>query len=136
MKRSWLIRHLGGLLGMAGLLSAAVGAGAPPPPSAAGDQQPVTLRFPSWQWGQPGYDQFLNAAIVEFEKLHPNVRIEKITIASASYAADLVKMFAANDPPEIVQFLTQLYYKAVSADWLDPLDSPLQETDIPKVWSP
>jgi multiple sugar transport system substrate-binding protein len=136
MKRSWLIRHLGGLLGMAALLFAAVGAGAAPPPSAAGDQQPVTLRFPSWQWGQPGYDQFLNAAIVGFEKLHPNVRIEKIPIASASYAADLVKMFAANDPPEIVQFLTQLYYKAVSADWLDPLDSPLQETDIPKVWSP
>lgn len=103
---------------------------------AGGGEPQVKLRFPSWQWGQPGYDQFLSAAIVEFEKTHPNVKIEKVPVASASYADDLVKMFAANDPPEIVQYLSQLFYKAAAAGWLDPIDDKLGETDIPKTWSP
>lgn len=98
--------------------------------------QPIVLRFPSWQWGQPGYDAFLSAAIVEFEKTHPNVKIEKIPVASAHYADDLTKMFAANDPPEIVQYLSQLFYKAASAGWLDPLDDRVAQTDVAKTWAP
>lgn len=101
-----------------------------------GGQGQIVLRFPSWQWGQPGYDQFLSAAIVEFEKTHPNVKIEKIPVASASYADDVTKMFAANDPPEIVQYLSQLFYKAAAAGWLDPLDSNIEQTDIAKTWAP
>ncbi len=104
-------------------------------PAPAIGQQQVILRFPSWQWGQPGYDQFLSAAIAEFEKTHPNVKFQKTPVASASYADDLVKMFAANDPPEIVQYLSQLFYKAAAAGWLDPLDSNLEQTDIAKTWS-
>jgi len=105
-------------------------------PTATGDQAQIVLRFPSWQWGQPGYDQFLSAAIVEFEKTHPNVKIEKIPVASANYADDLTKMFAANDPPEIVQYLSQLFYKAAAAGWLDPLDDKVAQTDIAKTWAP
>jgi multiple sugar transport system substrate-binding protein len=96
----------------------------------------VVLRFPSWQWGQPGYDEFYTAAIAEFEKAHPNVTFEKIPVASASYAADLVKMFAAGDPPEIVHYLSQIFYKAAAAGWLDPLDDKLQATDVPANWVP
>ncbi|MCC6194255.1 MAG: sugar ABC transporter substrate-binding protein [Burkholderiales bacterium] len=103
-------------------------------PPASG-QEKIVLRFPSWQWGQPGYDAFLSAAIVEFEKTHPNVKIEKIPVASARYADDLTKMFAANDPPEIVQYLSQLFYKAAAAGWLDPLDDKIAQTDIGKTWA-
>lgn len=104
--------------------------------TASAQSGPVTLRFPSWQWGQPGYDEFFTAAIAEFEKTHPNVKFQKIPVESASYTDQLVKMFAANDPPEIVQYLTQLFYKAVDADWLEPLDDRLKNTDIPKTWAP
>ena len=96
----------------------------------------VTLRFPSWQWGQPGYDEFFSAAIDEFESMHPNVTFEKIPVESASYADQLVRMFAAGDPPEIVQYLSQLYYKAVDADWLEPLDDRIATTDIAETWAP
>jgi multiple sugar transport system substrate-binding protein len=102
----------------------------------ASSGQTVTLRFPSWQWGQPGYDEFFTAAIAEFERAHPNVRFEKIPVASASYTDQIVKMLAANDPPEILQYLTQLFYKAAEADWLEPLDARLRETDVPKTWAP
>lgn len=105
-------------------------------PSGAASGQAVKLRFPSWQWGQPGYDEFYTAAIAEFQKTHPNVTIEKIPVESSVYADQLVKMFAANDPPEIVQYLTALFYKAVDAGWLDPMDDRLQKTDIPKSWAP
>ncbi len=103
------------------------------PAAAAGK---TTLRFPSWQWGQPGYDEFFTAAIAEFEKQHPNVTIQKVPVESASFADQMVKMFAANDPPEIFQYLTQIFYKATDAEWLEPLDDRLSQTDIPKTWAP
>lgn len=96
----------------------------------------VVLRFPSWQWGQPGYDEFYTEAIEEFERSHPNVKIEKIPVESASFADQMVKMHASNDPPEINQFLTQLYYQAASAGWYEELEPRLEETDIEANWSP
>lgn len=130
---SVLAKGLGLALGLAGLLTASSALAQATPPAGGA---PIVLRYPSWQWGQPGYDQFLSAAIVEFEKKHPNVKIEKIPVASASYADDLVKMFAANDPPEIVQYLSQLFYKAAAADWLEPLDERIKQTDVGSTWAP
>ncbi|MDN5344806.1 MAG: multiple sugar transport system substrate-binding protein [Clostridia bacterium] len=105
-------------------------------PDSATSSEPVNLRFPSWQWGQPGYDEFFKAAIAEFQKTHPNVIFEKIPVSSASYVDTLVKMFAANDPPEIVHFQTQLFYKAAEAGWLESLDDRLKQTDIQGNWAP
>ncbi len=102
----------------------------------AAAQEQVTLRFPSWQWGQPGYDEFFTAAIEEFEATHPGVTIEKIPVASADYADTLTRMFAAGDPPEILQYLSQLYYLAVDADWLEELDDRIAQTDIQETWAP
>lgn len=99
-------------------------------------QEQVTLRFPSWQWGQPGYDEFFTEAIAEFEASHPGVKIEKIPVSSADYADSLTRMFAAGDPPEILQYLSQLYYLAVDADWLEELDDRLATTDIQATWAP
>ncbi|MGE5590483.1 MAG: ABC transporter substrate-binding protein [Bacillota bacterium] len=96
----------------------------------------MKLRFPSWQWGQPGYDEFFTAAIAEFTKTHPNVTIEKIPVSSANYADEMTKMFASGDPPEIVQYLTQVFYKSVDAGWLEPIDNRLAETDITQKWAP
>ncbi len=149
-------RFVGLASGFALALSAACQTAAPSPSSnsaapagaAGGSAQPTaagvapaaggktTLRFPSWQWGQPGYDEFFTAAIAAFEQQHPNVTIQKVPVESASYADQLVKMFAANDPPEIFQYLTQIFYKAADAEWLDPLDERLAQTDIPKTWAP
>lgn len=113
-----------------GLLVAAIVSSA----AAQGDR--INLRFPSWQWGQPGYDEFFSAAIEEFERTHPNVTIEKIPVASADYADQLTRMFAAGDPPEIVQYLSQLYFLAVDAEWLEPLDDRVAQTDIAETWAP
>jgi multiple sugar transport system substrate-binding protein len=104
--------------------------------SLAAAQEEITLRFPSWQWGQPGYDEFFTAAIEEFEATHPGVTIEKIPVASADYADTLTRMFAAGDPPEILQYLSQLYYLAVEADWLEELDDRIAQTDIQETWAP
>ena len=105
-------------------------------PALAVAQEQVTLRFPSWQWGQPGYDEFFTEAIAEFEASHPGVKIEKIPVSSADYADSLTRMFAAGDPPEILQYLSQLYYLAVEADWLEELDDRLATTDIQATWAP
>lgn len=105
-------------------------------PSLAWAQAEVTLRFPSWQWGQPGYDEFFSSAIEEFEATHPGVRIEKIPVASADYADQLTRMFVAGDPPEILQYLSQLYFLAVDADWLEPLNDRVASNDIEATWAP
>lgn len=94
----------------------------------------VTLRFPSWQWGQPGYDEFLTEAINAFEEKHPNVTIKKIPIPSKSYTAQLIKMFASGDPPEIVHMHLRNFNKLAAAGWLEPLDERLKDTDIAENW--
>lgn len=99
-------------------------------------QEEVTLRFPSWQWGQPGYDEFFTAAIEEFETTHPGVTIEKIPVASADYTDQLTRMFVAGDPPEILQYLSQLYFLAADAGWLEPMNDRVATTDIEETWAP
>ena len=134
----------GGLILGAGLLAACGANGSPSSANSTANgssfgkaaKGKVVLRFPSWQWGQPGYDEFFSAALAAFTEQHPNVTFQKIPIESASYASEMVKMYVANDPPEINQFLSQLYYQAASAGWYETLDSPLKGTDIETSWSP
>jgi len=101
-----------------------------------GAQTKITMLFPSWQWGQPGYDDFFRRAIAEFEKRQPNVSIQPVPIPLESYADQLIVRFSAKNPPEIVQWTLWDFHTFAEAGFLDPLDDRLKETDILQTWVP
>src|SRR5699024_11231967 len=59
----------------------------------------VTLDFPTWQASEPGYQEFWEAAVEEFEESHSGVTINLEQISFDDYQQSLVTRFAANDGP-------------------------------------
>lgn len=104
-----------------------------PPFATAG--QKIVLDFPSWQWGQPGYDDFFKEVMAAFVKAHPDVEFRPIPIPIEKYADQLIVRFSSGNPPEIMQWSLFDYHTFAKAGWLVPLDEKLRATDILKTWN-
>jgi multiple sugar transport system substrate-binding protein len=102
-------------------------------PAAAADK--IVLDFPSWQWGQPGYDDFFKEVTAAFVKTHPNVEFKPIPIPLEKYADQLIVRFSSGNPPEIMQWSLFDYHTFARAGWLGALDDRLRQTDIPTTWN-
>lgn len=94
----------------------------------------VTLDFPTWQASEPGYQEFWEAAVAEFEESHPDVAVNLEQISFDDYQQTLVTRFAANDPPAIVHLPTRFFASFADQGFLAGLDDQLAETDIVETW--
>jgi multiple sugar transport system substrate-binding protein len=94
------------------------------------------MDFPSWQWGQPGYEDFFREAIKEFQASHPNVTIKEVPVPQAKYDDHHIVRFSAQNPAEIMQWTLFDYHTFAKAGWLVPLNDRLAKTDIPATWNP
>jgi multiple sugar transport system substrate-binding protein len=103
--------------------------------TAAVAQEKVVLDFPSWQWGQPGYDAFFKEVTAAFVKTHPNVEFRPIPIPLEKYADQQIVRFSSGNPPGIMQWSLFDYHTFAKAGWLQPLDERLRTTDIPRTWN-
>ena len=97
---------------------------------------PVTLDFPSWQQNEPGYTQFYQSMISQFEKAHKNVKIHFYEVAYDNYVQSITTRMAASDPPDILVLPLTSYAQFAASGDLTPLDSYLSTTDILSSWSP
>lgn len=104
-------------------------------PFSAAPADKIALDFPSWQWGQPGYDDFFKEVTAAFVKTHPNVEIKPIPIPLEKYADQLIVRFSSGNPPEIMQWSLFDYHTFARAGWLVPLDERLRQTDMPTTWN-
>lgn len=96
----------------------------------------VTLDFPSWQQNEPGYTQFYQSMISQFEKAHPNVKIHFYEVTYDNYVQSITTRMAAGDPPDILVLPLTSYAQFAAQGNLTPLDSYLAKTDILSSWSP
>jgi multiple sugar transport system substrate-binding protein len=96
----------------------------------------VTLDFPSWQQNEPGYTQFYQSMISQFEKAHPNVKIHFYEVAYDNYVQTITTRMAAGDPPDILVLPLTSYAQFAAGGDLTPLDSYLAKTDVLSSWSP
>jgi multiple sugar transport system substrate-binding protein len=97
---------------------------------------PVTLDFPSWQENEPGYTQFYNSMITEFEKAHKNVKVHFYEVTYDNYVQSITTRMAAGDPPDILVLPLTSYAQFAAQGDLTPLDSYLSKTDILSSWTP
>lgn len=123
-----------GVLACVGLVAVLLGTvgGGPVPASA---QEKVVLDFPSWQWGQPGYDAFFKEVTSAFVKTHPNVEFRAIPIPLEKYADQQIVRFSSGNPPGVIQWSLFDFHTFAKAGWLQPLDERLRATDIPRTWN-
>lgn len=96
----------------------------------------IVLEFPSWQAAEPGFADWWNELIDEFESEHPNVKINLYQIPYKDYINTLTVKFGAGDPPDILHMPTKAALGFIDMDWMQPLDSRLDGTDILANWTP
>lgn len=96
----------------------------------------VTLQFPSWQATEPGYEQFYKAQVAQFEKSHPNVKINFYEVTYDNFIQQMTTELSANDAPDILPLPVADYASFASQGFLTDLDSDLKGTDILSSWTP
>lgn len=81
------------------MLSACGGGQATPAAGGAADEQ-VTLRF-FHKWPEPEHLEFYNYAIQEFEKTHPNIKIDMEAVADEPFKDKIRVLMASGDVPDV-----------------------------------
>ena len=100
------IAMVAGLVGCGSTASSETGSAAGSEPvaeetktSSTGDE--IVLEFPSWQATEPGFQEFWEEAVAEFENRHENVRINLYQVPFDSYVDTLTTLYAAENAPQI-----------------------------------
>ena len=96
----------------------------------------IVLDFPSWQATEPGFAEWWNGLINEFESEHPNVKINLYQIPYKDYINTLTVKFGAGDPPDILHMPSKAALGFIDMGWMQPLDSRLDGTDVLASWTP
>lgn len=89
-----------------------------------------TLTFVSWMKDEPGYGDWWNEVVAEFEATHPGVDIEMTGVARNEYANAMFTMFAGGSPPDIVHLAAFEYQAFADEGWLEPLDEWIANSDL------
>lgn len=95
----------------------------------------VVLEFPSWQATEPGFQEFWEEAVGEFEKRHENVKINLYQVPFDSYVDTLTTLYAANTPPQITHIPSRYFAQFSDLGWFEPLNGRLEQTEILDKWS-
>ncbi len=95
----------------------------------------IVLEFPSWQATEPGFQEFWEAAVEEFESRHENVTINLYQVPFDSYVDTLTTLYAADTPPQITHIPSRYFAQFSEMGWFESLNSRLEETEIIDNWS-
>ena len=98
--------------------------------------QRIVLEMPSWQAEEPGFAEWWQGVIQDFQEMHPEVEVRMHQITFGQYVDQLTIRFAAGNPPDIVHLPARNFPLFAAEGWLEPLDAWLSESDIPDAWTP
>lgn len=80
-----------------------------------------TLTFVSWMKDEPGYGDWWNEIIAEFEATHEGVDINMSRVSRDEYANTMFTMFAGGNPPDIVHLAAFEFQPFANEGWMEPL---------------
>jgi multiple sugar transport system substrate-binding protein len=100
-----------------------IAAGCASSPAAEIDpDQPVTLSFSNWQWGEGERGENLWAAVEGYSEEHSNVTLEQRLTPYGQYMDKLATEFGAGNAPDVVIVLESQFAVLADAGLLEPLD--------------
>ena len=89
-----------------------------------------TLTFVSWMKGDPGYGDWWQEVINEFESTHPGDTIEWTKVARSEFADTMFTMFAGDNPPDIVHLAAFEFAPFANEGWLEDLGPWLEQSGL------
>ncbi|MGP6089240.1 ABC transporter substrate-binding protein [Antarctobacter jejuensis] len=89
-----------------------------------------TLTFVSWMKDEPGYGDWWNEIIAEFEETHPGVTINMSRVSRAEYADTMFTMFAGGNPPDIVHLAAFEFQPFANEGWMEPLGPWIEKSGL------
>lgn len=102
---------------------------------ASSSSDEIVLEFPSWQATEPGFQEFWEEAVAEFENRHENVKINLYQVPFDSYVDTLTTLYAAGTAPQITHIPSRYFAQFSDMGWFEPLNGRLEKTDILDRWS-
>lgn len=102
---------------------------------ASSSSDEIVLEFPSWQATEPGFQEFWEETVAEFENRHENVKINLYQVPFDSYVDTLTTLYAAGTAPQITHIPSRYFAQFSDMGWFEPLNGRLEKTDILDRWS-
>jgi len=86
-----------------GAAVAAIGAGSGLGARVARAATPITIRYVDWQLAEEPTGTGLRAVVAEFERTHPNIKVQAEAVPLAQYTTRIVTQAKAGQAPDVIQ---------------------------------
>ena len=86
--------------------------------------------YPSWMWSEGSVGEWHKARLIEFETMHPELKVQNTQIASGDFEGAMLIRLAAGDAPALMPAFTNMLPSLIEADMLEPLDACLANSDF------
>ncbi len=100
---------------------------APVAPATADD---VTLRLPSWWFGEPGNEVWMNKVIEAFMEANPGITVDGYNLSYGGYADQMLMEMSSGTPPDVIHLTNLNIGDYLRNGLLMPLDEFIAESDI------
>ena len=109
-------------------LVVAAGTALAPVNSASADE--TTIRLPSWWFGEPGNEVWMNKVIEAFMAANPDIKVDGYNLPYGSYADQMLMEMSSGTPPDVIHLTNLNIGDYLRNDLLLPLDDFMAQTDI------
>ena len=114
----------------AAALAVVVAAGTALAPLGSAMAQETTIRLPSWWFGEPGNEVWMNKAIEAFMAENPDIKVDGYNLSYGGYADQMLMEMSSDTPPDVIHLTNLNIGDYLRNDLLLPLDNFIAKTDI------
>ena len=112
--------------------TAVVAAGVAISPVAGVTADEVTIRLPSWWFGEPGNEVWMNKVIEAFMAENPGIKVDGYNLSYGGYADQMLLEMSSGSPPDVIHLTNLNIGDYLRNDLLLPIDDYLAGSDIDK----
>ena len=95
--------------------------------------QDTTLRLPSWWFGEPGNEIWMNQVIEDFMAENPDIKVDGYNLSYGAYADQMLLEISSGTPPDVIHLTNLNMGDYLRNDLLIPLDEFMAGSDINEV---
>ena len=99
-------------------------------PVGAALAQDITLRLPSWWFGEPGNEIWMNKVVEAFMAENPGIKVEGYNLSYGAYADQMLLEISSGSPPDVIHLTNLNMGDYLRNDLLMPIDEFLAQSDI------
>ena len=99
-------------------------------PAGSAIAQETTIRLPSWWFGEPGNEVWMNKVIEAFMAENPDIEVDGYNLSYGAYADQMLMEMSSGSPPDVIHLTNLNIGDYLRNDLLLPLDEFMANTDI------